>query len=199
MTGLCVKTMNVIIILHEIYGINAHIEEVCAEYRKCGYDVYCPNLLGGCEPFQYDEQDAAYTTFFERGFGKAYELVKSLSLELKPQYDNLILVGFSVGATLAWLLSDTGIYNGIVAYYGSRIRKHLNLQPKCEALLIFAKYEAAFNSQDILYAFKVIPNVTATVMERKHGFMDPYSGNYNAISAVEAKNMTDMFLNNILK
>jgi dienelactone hydrolase len=191
--------MNAIIILHEIYGINAHIEEVCAEYRKYGYDVYCPNLLGGRKPFQYDEQEIAYTTFVGRGFGKAYELVKEMSLALKLQYENLILVGLSVGGTLAWQLSDTGIYNGIVAYYGSRIRDRLDIRPECETLLIFAKHETAFNPQDILHELKAMPNVTMTVLEGNHGFMDAYSENYNAMSAAKAKQMTDVFLNKIFE
>ncbi len=36
---------NAIVVLHEIYGINEHIKDVCAEYHERGFDIYCPLYL----------------------------------------------------------------------------------------------------------------------------------------------------------
>lgn len=35
-----------IIIIHEIYGINQFIKNVCEKIRLAEYDIYCPNLIG---------------------------------------------------------------------------------------------------------------------------------------------------------
>ncbi len=35
-----------LLVLHEIYGVNRHILDLCAGYHALGFDVYCPNLYG---------------------------------------------------------------------------------------------------------------------------------------------------------
>ncbi|MDI5811330.1 DUF535 family protein, partial [Salmonella enterica subsp. enterica serovar Anatum] len=42
----------------------------------------------------------------------------------------------SVGATLAWLSAASGLCDGVVCYYGSRIRQYLHLAPLCPTLVI---------------------------------------------------------------
>jgi dienelactone hydrolase len=39
-----------IVVLHEIYGINDHITKTCQDLADSGYDVVCPDLLDG-KPF----------------------------------------------------------------------------------------------------------------------------------------------------
>ena len=52
-----------IIVLHEIYGINEHIKNVCIGFSAKGYDVICPNLINRREPFDYESQEEAYNYF----------------------------------------------------------------------------------------------------------------------------------------
>ncbi len=47
-----------IVVLHEIYGINSFIEDVCQKYYKYGYDVFCPELLGEKEFSIFKVQEA---------------------------------------------------------------------------------------------------------------------------------------------
>ncbi|EEI6593044.1 dienelactone hydrolase family protein [Salmonella enterica] len=54
---------NAVVVLHEIYGINEHIKDVCAEYHDRGFDVYCPHLFEHGLPFKYEQQDQAYKNF----------------------------------------------------------------------------------------------------------------------------------------
>ena len=54
--------MNVIIVLHEIYGKNSFIEEECKKYENLGFDVYCPDFYEG-KVFSYIETDIAYSYF----------------------------------------------------------------------------------------------------------------------------------------
>ena len=62
-----------IVLLHEIYGVNNHIQHYTSEFIALGYDVYCPNLLQLQQPFTYEEGQQAYAHFmndigFEKGF-----------------------------------------------------------------------------------------------------------------------------------
>ncbi len=116
------------IILHEIYGINAHIQRAGHEWMTRGFDIYIPALFPHHTPFRYEQQEEAYRHFSANvGFDPA--VVTTLLHELRTQYETLIVVGYSVGATLAWLSAASGLCDGVICYYGSRIRQYLHLAP----------------------------------------------------------------------
>lgn len=54
---------SVIIVLHEIYGIDEHIKMVCRKFAAEGHDIICPNLIHCSETFSYDQQEEAYKHF----------------------------------------------------------------------------------------------------------------------------------------
>lgn len=91
-----------VVVLHEIYGVNAFIQDVCRQYQGEGFDVYCPELLGAGNVFPYEREKGAYGFFMEHvGFG-IYKEIKGLVSELKSKYRRVFIAGFSVGAALAW-------------------------------------------------------------------------------------------------
>lgn len=102
------------IILHEIYGINAHIQRAGHEWMTRGFDIYIPALFPHHTPFRYEQQEEAYRHFSANvGFDPA--VVTTLLHELRTQYETLIVVGYSVGATLAWLSAASGLCDGVIA------------------------------------------------------------------------------------
>jgi len=52
-----------IIVLHEIYGINKHIINLCKNLSKYKYDIIAPNLLNAKIMFNYDQEVIAYNYF----------------------------------------------------------------------------------------------------------------------------------------
>ena len=79
-----------IVLLHEIYGVNIHIEHYAKEFIALGYDVYCPNLLQLEQPFLYVEEQQAYAHFMnDIGFEKDFAQVQNLILELKDTCQQL--------------------------------------------------------------------------------------------------------------
>lgn len=112
-----------IIVLHEIYGINPFMHAVCQKYHSLGYDAYCPNLLGRSEYFPYDRQDIAYAHFIKHGGFDRNSLVTDLCESIRREYKQIFLLGFSVGATLAWISSASGIFDGAVCHYGSAYQR----------------------------------------------------------------------------
>lgn len=186
-----------IIVLHEIYGINKNIYEICMKFSKLNYDIICPNLIGVENPFSYDLQKEAYDHFMNKiGFDLAAKKVKKLITKVKAQYKHVFILGFSIGATIAWLCSDycCGI-SGIIAYYGSRIRDYIKITPNCPVLLIFADKEPSFNPTELAKNLKSL-NVHVHILKGKHGFSDPFSPNYFEPSSKKAEFLTYNFLNN---
>ncbi|AWI04429.1 dienelactone hydrolase family protein [Clostridium drakei] len=193
------NSSSVIIVLHEIYGINQHIQKVCEKFSIKGYDIICPNLTNVNKPFNYNFQEEAYKYFTKRiGFDSAVSQVKQIVMEAKQKYKRVYLLGYSIGATIAWLCSseEENICDGIIGYYGSRIRDYIDITPKCPALLIFPKKEESFNVQELVIALKKL-NVDVYMLSGKHGFSDPFCKSYNEKSFQEAEILVDNFLEKI--
>ncbi len=185
-----------IIVLHEIYGINRHMREVCEEYAAAGYDVYCPDLLAG-RCFDYAQQQDAYEFFMKAVGFEVYSSINDLIRQLRPKYRKIILLGFSAGATVAWRCAESGLCDGIIGRYGSRIRDYTMLAPKCPALLIFADREESFDPASLAAELKSKPNVTAVLLNGSHGFCDPFSAGYNPASAAQAEERMKKFLHDV--
>ncbi|MGJ7913334.1 dienelactone hydrolase family protein [Neobacillus sp. LXY-1] len=190
------KSDTVIILIHEIYGINQHMQSYCELLSKQGFDVICPNLLKQVLPFDYSEEEAAYRYFKENiGFTEAFRKIKNIITDTKNEYKKLFIIGFSVGATVAWLCSEVEGVDGIVGYYGSRIRNYVELTPVCPTKLFFPQEEATFDVDELI---STLDNKTIEIhkFNGKHGFSDPYSIKYNEISAQKAFCETVEFINN---
>lgn len=175
-----------VIVIHEIYGVNRHIETVASQLTAAGCDVYCPDLLGR-SAYAYAEEALAYRHFHEQvGFARARAAIDALAGQLRPAYRRLYLVGYSVGATVAWLCSQTGLYTGVAGYYGSRIRDYPGILPGCPVLLLFPRREAAFDVAGLAATLTAKEGVEAHVFDGDHCFADPYGPHYHAQAAAEA-------------
>ncbi|KML41833.1 dienelactone hydrolase family protein [Cytobacillus firmus] len=185
---------SLIIVIHEIYGINQHIKSFCELLTKQNFEVICPNLLEREMPFDYSQEEAAYRHFMEHvGFNRAVRKIKDLLLDIKDEYETIYIIGFSIGATVAWLCSQEDCVDGIVGYYGSRIRDYLELTPRSPAILFFPQEEQSFNVDELVGTLKK-KKIKAYKFTGKHGFSDPYSSRYDAKSEQEAFSKTLEFL-----
>lgn len=183
---------SVIIVVHEIYGVNEHMRSICQSFSD--FDVICPNLLEGA-PFDYSEEAVAYCNFVDHiGFTNASNKIKNLLFELKDQYKKVYLIGFSIGATIAWLCSEEEYVDGIVGYYGSRIRNYVDISPTCPTLLFFPQEEQAFNVDELIAKLDK-KQIEIHKFNGVHGFSDPYSPNYHVESAQQAFSKVMDFIN----
>ncbi|HEX3011415.1 MAG TPA: dienelactone hydrolase family protein [Syntrophomonadaceae bacterium] len=192
------KSDTAILVLHEIYGINQHIKDMCLSLSRHGFDVFAPNMLQGGNIFDYDQEDVAYANFFDCiGFKKALGQVNVLLSQIRNNYKTIFVVGFSVGATIAWLCSETpDLCDGVIGFYGSRIRDYLKIEPKCPVLLIVAGKEKSFNISEFMEIMAAKKNVYVKQVSGSHGFTNPSSPYYDEHSAYQAYNDMILFINN---
>lgn len=177
-----------VIVLHEIYGINQHIKDVCQSLSEHGFDIICPNLLERGIPFKYEQEELAYQNFMSKiDMQTASKKVQDIADEIKDQYTKIFLLGFSVGATIAWMSSANMKIDGMVGFYGSRIRDYIDLSPQCPAMLFFPEKEYSFDVDELIDQVNKNSNVEVFKMHGLHGFSDPYSPNYREESARRAE------------
>ncbi len=189
------KSDTIIVVLHEIYGMNQHIQHMCRLLSDQGYDVICPDLLERQAPFDYSQEEAAYQNFVDNvGFTHASSQIKNLLLSIRDRYDKIFIVGFSIGATIAWLCSEEQCVDGLVGFYGSRIRNYLEVTPQCPTLLFFPQEEPSFDVGELISTLDHRHNVRAYQYNGQHGFSDPYSSRYNVHSAQKSLNEMLAFL-----
>jgi dienelactone hydrolase len=182
-----------IIILHEIYGLNPFIKALSRDLRKQGFEVICPNLLKR-DCFSYAEAQEAYAYFTtEVGFD-AYQSIVKLIEQLKKTYMQVFVMGFSVGATIAWRCSETHDCDGIIGFYGSRIRDYLELVPVCPVLLLFADQEA-FDVAAVIREVRKKPMVSTQLLLARHGYMDHNSTAYDQNQAQKSWAWISEFFN----
>ncbi|WP_342598869.1 dienelactone hydrolase family protein [Psychrobacillus sp. FSL H8-0483] len=183
-----------IIVVHEIYGVNQHMKKVCHSLSERGFDVICPNLLEIEGPFEYSFEEVAYRNFMENiGFINATNKIKRVLQDNKDSYEKVFIVGFSVGATIAWLCSEENDIDGIVGYYGSRIRNYLEIEPLCSTMLFFPESEKSFNVNELI-SYLEKKNIEIHKIHGEHGFSDPNNSKYNVKSAQESFDILVDFL-----
>ncbi|OEH94174.1 dienelactone hydrolase family protein [Bacillus solimangrovi] len=184
----------VVVVVHEIYGVNDHMIDVCKRLADHNVDVLCPNLLQVDKPYNYSQESIAYTNFIENvGIEIAKNKLKPILFDLKDKYDKVFVLGYSVGATIAWLCSNEAVVDGVVAYYGSRIRDYVQQLPLSPTLLFFPQIETSFDVDQLVETLSNKEHVYIRKMEGNHGFSNPYSNSYHQQSAQDSWDETLKF------
>jgi dienelactone hydrolase len=190
-----------IVILHEIYGVNSFIQSMKKDLQDTFLlQVYTPSFLARKEGYDYSQESIAYSSFMnEIGFEAATHQVESFLKSLEEEYDQFLLWGYSIGATVGWRVShQNSKIKGLVGFYGSRIRDYLNEIPTCSTLLIYPEQEKSF---DVLQMKKQLANehqVVFQIVPATHGFADSFCSTYQEQEARKAKERGIVFLNHLI-
>ncbi|QHE60231.1 dienelactone hydrolase family protein [Rossellomorea vietnamensis] len=188
------NSSTLVIVIHEIYGINQHIQDFCAFISSQGTDVICPDFLKKGSAFDYSQEEMAYRSFIKDiGFEEAVVKIKIILSIYRQKYKKIVIIGFSAGATVAWLCSDDERVDGVIGYYGSRIRNYLEVKPLCPTMLFFPEEEPSFQVDEVIARLRR-KNIDIQKYSGTHGFSDPYSTNFHNESAQKARDRIIVFL-----
>ncbi|OHY75531.1 dienelactone hydrolase family protein [Priestia aryabhattai] len=191
------KSNKAILLIHEIYGVNDHMKLMKGKLSKLGADIICPNLLSRDISYSYEEEAIAYQNFVQNiGIDEGSKQITNMLIQLKQEYEEVGIMGFSVGATISWLCSENNLCNFVIGCYGSRIRDYVNRSPVCPTLLIFPTKEEAFNVDYLINSLKQKrePLLEVKKFHGFHGFMNPFSQTFNKESADQAFQSISDFL-----
>ena len=161
------------IVATDIHGVTTEIRSLIAPIASEAIYV-SPWDTEAC-PFA-NEPEAVAAFICQHGFA-SYAAKIAAAGGQDPAY----IIGFSVGATAAWLYSASGICNPqskASLFYGSRIRDYCSLLPKCNITAIFAEIEPSFSPQQFIG--NIASEQVCALVEpgTSHGFMNPRSANF---------------------
>ena len=199
-----------IVVIQEIFGVNAVMRGVCDELAAVGFLAVCPDLFWRIEP-GIDITDQS-----EAEWKKAFELYNAFDVEAGvkdiaatidhvralPEVNGKVgAVGFCLGGLLAYLTATRTDADASVAYYGVGIEKHLvESEKQAHPLLMHIAEEDQFVPKEaqalILAQLKNHPQVEIfTYPGRDHAFAREGGEHYDAADAKLARGRTLAFFN----
>ena len=187
-----------IVVLQEIFGVNAHIREVADLYASQGYYVVAPPTMSrvrnGIE-LGYTDAD------MQTGFAAKLEVDalpnNPVMLDIQAAINEaktagkVGIVGYCWGGLLTWKSAAqlTGL-SAAVPYYGGGMPDHSALSPKCPVMAHFASNDS-YIPLDAVEAFsKAHPEVEIHIYEGHHGFNCDHRAAYNEAAAKTARQRT---------
>lgn len=163
-------------VVSDIFGRTPALENLCKTVA-CDVDVIDP-YSGKYMGFQ-TEQDA-YEFFMATVGLNAYCNLLHARLEKAPK--PVILVGFSVGASAIWMISEslsTEKVKRAVCFYGSQVRHLVGINPGVVVEHVLPAHEPGFSVDDLACQFSGKENVVLHKTPYLHGFMNQCSKNFS--------------------
>ena len=183
------QSKGVVVVIQEIFGVNAHIREVADGYAAQGYSAIAPAL------FDRIERDIELG-YAEADMGKGIELAFQ-GLEMAQTMQDLQsvvdygaaqgavgVVGFCFGGLLTYLGACQ--LKGVAAassYYGGGIAGVLDHQPKCPLIMHFGELDAHIPMTDVDKIKEADPRIPVHVYDADHGFNCDHRASYSEQAA----------------
>jgi carboxymethylenebutenolidase len=185
-----------IVVIQEIFGVNAHIREVADGFATDGYLVVAPALFDRVERGVELGYDAAG---MERGIALARGAVDPARalVDLRAAVDAVAyagrvgVVGYCYGGLLAWLAAcGTDGVAAAVSYYGGGVAGQLALEPRCPVLFHFGARDAHIPPDEVDRVRAAVPDCTVHVYDADHGFNCDHRESFDAAAASLARQRT---------
>jgi carboxymethylenebutenolidase len=202
-----------IVVIQEIFGVNAVMRQVAEQLAAQGYLAVCPDLFWRIEP------GIAITDQSEAEWKRAFELFNAFDVEAgvkdiaatidamraDPRCNGKVgAVGFCLGGLLAYLTAARTDADVSVGYYGVGLERYTAEAEKLvNPLLLHVAEDDQFTPKPardlILSALKNHPRIEIfTYPGRDHAFARPGGEHYDANDAALAESRTlDFFKRNL--
>ena len=198
-----VNSRGALVVVQEIFGVNAHIRSVVDRFANHGFIAVAPAFFDHIEhhvELGYDEAGIAYgREMVEKlGFDRAVRDVDAAKRLLQPD-GNVGVVGYCWGGTVAFL-SWARLRLPAVSYYGARTAPFLaHERSNAPLMLHFGEQDESIPPETIAAHREALPDAKIHIWPAGHGFNCDQRNDYNATVATQALQRTLGFLETSLK
>jgi carboxymethylenebutenolidase len=200
------EPIGALVLVQEIFGVNAHIRSVADGYAKDGFLVVVPALFDRFDrdvELSYDAEDRP------RAYGYYQRLKPEISLldvaaaygAAKESGKGIGVIGFCYGGLMSWLSATRGETlkmqpSCCVGYYAGGIGSVASEEPSCPVMLHFGANDSHIGADQIDAVRTAHPEVEIFFYEgADHAFnREPDPSTYNPAAAKLARERSLAFL-----
>ena len=189
-----------LVVVQEVFGVNAHIRSVADGYAKDGFLAVAPALFDRIErgvELGYDGADMQRAMGFipKLDTEKALlDIAAALEFAGSATGKKVGVIGYCFGGTLAWVAAARLHPAAAVGYYGGRIGNYAGETPSAPVMLHFGKQDAHIPAEEVEKVHAAHPKVEIYWYDAGHGFNCAARGSYNKQAAHEARQRSLHFL-----
>jgi carboxymethylenebutenolidase len=192
-----------LIVVQEIFGVNAHIKHQVDRFAAHGYIALAPCLFDHIErgvELAYDEEgiQRGRELAEQTGFDHAVEDIRAAQRLLEGEEAIVGVVGYCWGGTVAFL-SNTRLSLPAVSYYGGRTVPFLHEHIQKPMLFHFGSDDSLITPEDVDQHRELQPLAEFHVWPAGHGFNCEERADYHEESARLALERTLSFFERTLK
>ncbi|MFA6229428.1 MAG: dienelactone hydrolase family protein [Rhodanobacter sp.] len=185
-----------LVVIQEIFGVNAHMRSVVDRFAELGYTAIAPAFFDHVETgveLGYDEAGFAKGRQLagEVGLERALEDVASAA-EAIASAGKIGTVGYCWGGSVA-LLAALRLGLPSVSYYGARNLPFLHETPKAPVMFHFGEKDQHITPEMVAKHREVLPQMQTFTYPADHGFNRDAGASYDEASATLALQRTMAF------
>ena len=180
-----------VVIVQEVFGVNAHIRSVVDAYAAMGYLAIAPAMFDRAQR----GVDLDYTPEgLQTGLAvRAQVDWATTPLDIAAAVDRVgqsrpaAVVGYCFGGGVAWLAANKVPVAAAVCYYGGQIHDFIDVVPRCPTILHFGELDPMIPLADVAAIAAAHPDVEVHVYDgADHGFNCDIRDSYHPSAAALA-------------
>jgi carboxymethylenebutenolidase len=199
------ETVGALVLVQEIFGVNAHIRSVADGYAKDGFLVVAPALFDRFERgvelrYEGEDQQRAYGFYQKLSPEKALLDVAAAYGWAKQVGKGIGVIGYCYGGFISWLTATRAEAlkmqpSCCVGYYPGGIGQVASEDPSCPVMLHFGAEDSHIGQDQIDAVRSAHPDVEIYIYEGAgHGFNCDARASYDASSSALARQRSLTFL-----
>jgi carboxymethylenebutenolidase len=202
--------LGAVVVVQEIFGVNAHIRAVADGFAAQGYLALAPSTFHRVKPgveMGYTPDDIAAGVALKAQVeglpapGVLQDIQATIDHAALTSQGKVGVVGYCWGGLLTWRAACAlrGI-TAAVPYYGGGMTQPLEIArtPRCPVLAHFAAHDQSIPMEGVTAFGHTHPEVELHVYDASHGFNCDHRGAYNAAAAERAAERTLVFFKRTL-
>lgn len=189
-----------VVVIQEIFGVNAHIRAVAARFAAAGYTTLAPAFFDRVERGVELGYDPA-------GIARGRELIAELDpidvlADLGAAHDQLAseglpvaIVGYCWGGSVVWNAAHRrpGLACAI-AYYGSRIVNFVDERPQVPTMMQVGRRDASLPLAQVHAIGERYPEIAIHEYDAGHGFDCDHRGDFDSTASAHAMTRSLAFM-----
>ncbi|MDP6389951.1 MAG: dienelactone hydrolase family protein [Alphaproteobacteria bacterium] len=186
-----------IVVIQEVFGVNAHVREVADGFAADGYIALAPAIYDRVEPdfecgYTPEDIEGARDMRAKAGWDGP---MADIAAAVKACEGKIGTVGYCWGGTLSFLAGTRieGVACSVV-YYGGQIIPYKDEKANCPMLMHFGDLDQSIPMADVDAIRAAQPDAAIHVYEgADHGFNCDHRGQHNPEAAAQARERTMAF------